>query len=610
MQISRLAVPVFVFALSAAPAGKFALTIDNIMRGPGLYGYEPAAVRWSADGERLYFQWKQAADPAIKDPDTYVVGRGGSGLRKLTDEEAKLAPPAAGSATLDKRQTVYARDGDIFIYDSTNGRTRQITKTSDIESDPRFTQDGRRVAFTRGNNLYLMSLDSGDLEELTNIQGPAAAAAPGQTGAGGGRGGRGRGAAAEDEQKGTDSQEFLKKQEKDLLEIVRDRAVKREEEEARRKRENPRKPFRLSPTQSIAWLELTPDEKYVVAGVTEAGSSAKTTVVPNYITESGYTEDIPGRTKVGDNQGRVKIAVLGVESGEVKWVDDGQKDREVQLNRPLWSDDGSKAVLQARASDNKDRWILSLDESSGKTRVVAHDHDDDWVDGPGALTLGWMKGDGEIYFQSERTGYSHLYTVSAEGGDAKALTSGKWEVMSAVLSRDKSRFFLVTSEADPGEHNVYEMSASGGARTRLTSLPGGHSFVPSPDDQLFADIYSYTTKPPELYVQEARAGAMATKLTSSPAADFSEYPWLDAPIAEFKARDGAMVRARVFKPVNFARGGPAVIFVHGSGYLQNVHRAWTSSYAHEYLFHNLLREHGYLVIDIDYRGSAGYGRDW
>jgi len=610
MQISRLAVPVFVFALSAAPAGKFALTIDNIMRGPGLYGYEPAAVRWSGDGERLYFQWKQAADPAIKDPDTYVVGRGGSGLRKLTDEEAKLAPPAAGSATLDKRQTVYARDGDIFIYDSTNGRTRQITKTSDIESDPRFTQDGRRVAFTRGNNLYLMSLDSGDLEELTNIQGPAAAAAPGQTGAGGGRGGRGRGAAAEDEQKGTDSQEFLKKQEKDLLEIVRDRAVKREEEEARRKRENPRKPFRLSPTQSIAWLELTPDEKYVVAGVTEAGSSAKTTVVPNYITESGYTEDIPGRTKVGDNQGRVKIAVLGVESGEVKWVDDGQKDREVQLNRPLWSDDGSKAVLQARASDNKDRWILSLDESSGKTRVVAHDHDDDWVDGPGALTLGWMKGDGEIYFQSERTGYSHLYTVSAEGGDAKALTSGKWEVMSAVLSRDKSRFFLVTSEADPGEHNVYEMSASGGARTRLTSLPGGHSFVPSPDDQWFADIYSYTTKPPELYVQEARAGAMATKLTSSPAADFSEYPWLDAPIAEFKARDGAMVRARVFKPVNFARGGPAVIFVHGSGYLQNVHRAWTSSYAHEYLFHNLLREHGYLVIDIDYRGSAGYGRDW
>ncbi len=94
----------------------------------------------------------------------------------------------------------------------------------------------------------------------------------------------------------------------------------------------------------------------------------------------------------------------------------------------------------------------------------------------------------------------------------------------------------------PGEHNVYEMSAEGGARTRLTSLPGGHTCVPSPDDRWFADIYSYTNKPPELYVQEARAGAAAKKLTSSPAADFWQYPWQDVPIVTFPARDGAMLR--------------------------------------------------------------------
>ena len=117
-----------------------------------------------------------------------------------------------------------------------------------------------------------------------------------------------------------------------------------------------------------------------------------------------------------------------------------------------------------------------------------------------------MKGDRDIYFQSERTGYSHLYTAPFAGGEAKALTSGAWEVDSAILSSDKSRFFLVTNEADPGEQEVYEMSADGGARTKLTTLPGGHSCVPSPDDRWFADVYSYTNKPPELYVQEARAG--------------------------------------------------------------------------------------------------------
>ena len=175
MRKSSLPLLALIFAFHAAPAGKFALTIDNIMRGPGLYGYEPTQIRWSGDGERIYFQWKQASDPQIKDLDTYVVGRDGSGLRKLSEAEAKLAPPAFGATTLDKKRTVYSRDGDLFLYDSTSGQTLQLTKTEDIETNPHFTRDGKRVAFTRGNNLYVMTLDSGLLVEMTDIRtGPPA----------------------------------------------------------------------------------------------------------------------------------------------------------------------------------------------------------------------------------------------------------------------------------------------------------------------------------------------------------------------------------------------------------------------------------------------------
>jgi Tol biopolymer transport system component len=153
MRKSTLPLLAILFAFHATPAGNFALTIDNIMRGPGLYGYEPAQVRWSGDEERLYFQWKQSSDPLLKDPDTYIINRDGSGLRKLSEAEAKLAPPESGASTPDKKRMVYSRDGDVFFYDMASGQTRRLTKTADPETDPHFTHDGRRVTFTRANNL-------------------------------------------------------------------------------------------------------------------------------------------------------------------------------------------------------------------------------------------------------------------------------------------------------------------------------------------------------------------------------------------------------------------------------------------------------------------------
>jgi dipeptidyl aminopeptidase/acylaminoacyl peptidase len=597
MRISIALAAAALIAIPAIPTAKFALTIDNIMRGPSLVGYEPLNVRWSGDSERIYFQWKQSTDPIAKDPDTYVVTRSGSAPQKLSDAEAKLAPPAFGDLSKDRKRIVYARDGDIFVYDNNKGQTRQITQTQDSESSPRWLPDGKRVYFTRSNNLYVMSLDNGSLAEMTDIRLPGAAAP------------------SDEEKKGTDSQEYLKKEEKSLLEVVRERAAKREEDEARRKRENPRKPFSLQARQSVIDLRLSPDEKYVTAVIDETGEKTKKTTVANFVTESAYTEDTPSRDKVGDIQTRRRLAILSVETGEAKWVDLGEKEPGGERERmnpvsPLvWSEDGGKLALLAHANDNKDRWVLALDLASGKTRELVDIHDDDWVDGPGSLTLGWLKGDREVYFQSERTGYSQLYKVPFDGGEPTALTSGKWEVLSAVLSKDKSKFFLTTSEADPGEHQVYEMSADGGERMRLTSLPGHHRAVLSPDEQWIADIYSYTNKPPELYVGEVRPGSAEKKLTSSPAPEFWEYPWLDTPIVTFPARDGALLRAHLYKPANFKKG-PAVVFVHGAGYMQNVHRGWSSSYYHEYLFHHFLMEHGYTVLAIDYRGSAGYGRDW
>jgi dipeptidyl aminopeptidase/acylaminoacyl peptidase len=140
-------------------------------------------------------------------------------------------------------------------------------------------------------------------------------------------------------------------------------------------------------------------------------------------------------------------------------------------------------------------------------------------------------------------------------------------------------------------------------------MTGNNDVSLSPDEKHIAILYSYSNKPWELFLKPNNAKAEAKQLTSGQSEEFKAYNWKDPELVNFTAQDGASVPARLYKPSAEKSNGAAVIFVHGAGYLQNVHK-WWSSYFREYMFHNLLTDLGYTVLDIDYRGSAGYGRDW
>ncbi len=404
------------------------LTVDHIMAGASLVGHAPRNVRWSRDSQRVYFDWKQASDPLDADPDTYVVGRDGSSLRKLSEEDAKHAAPVGGDLSADKTHTVFADEGDLFLYEHAAGRRRRLTRTREPESNPRFTSDDTRVTFLRGGNLYALALDSGLLEQLTDIYASDEKMLPPCT-------------TEEDERERSESQAFLEAEERDLIDYVERQTTKRDEDRARCQAENPRQPHQLGSGQSVNDAMLSPDGRQVIARLEHRDDSAIRTAVPNYVTRSAYTTDIDARLKVGDPIGAASILILDVETGEVRKVDHGQTqpapeatvhgestvERPVALSMPVWSDDSGKVALTARPLDNKDMWVLALDPSSGSTRVLAAMHDEAWV-GPwrfsSASRISWGPDGAFLYYLSEQDGFAHLYRVAIDGGEPEALTAG------------------------------------------------------------------------------------------------------------------------------------------------------------------------------------------
>jgi dipeptidyl aminopeptidase/acylaminoacyl peptidase len=594
--MSSAAVLVILAGVPAVARGQgFRLTVENIMRGPELYGTAPTNVRWSPDGRHVYFRWRSPGVDTL-DQD-YRAAVAGGAPERLPRPAMDTIATAEGAWDTAGRRVLIALKGDLYAVDRT-GAKRRLTQTPGAESAPAWSADGQTVFFTRDNNAWALDLAAGRLTQLTDIRrGPAPKAPADPAG----------------------QKRELRDEQRLLFDFIR-RQVAEERLRADTDTVNVVKPIYLSERQTPSRLEVSPDGKFVLATFTERARGdtveGRQVVMPSWVTQSGYVETQQIRTKVGDGQSRQKAALIEVATGRAIWIDEpllkdslglGAGERDVV--GVAFAPRGNGALVRATATNYEDAWLIVVDVPSGKTRVVATLHDDAWLGGPLGFTAGWLRDGTTVYYGSEATGYAHLYLVPAAGGPARALTSGEWEVQQAELSRDGRTFYIHTNEGDYGQVHAYALDVARGTRTALTSAEGRQDVTLSPDERTLAVLHSTADHPPELYVQPARAGAAARQITESPSPEFRSYPWIKPAIYNVRARDGTAVPARVYTPPVSVRNRAAVIFVHGAGYLQNVHK-WWSSYAREYMFHHLLASQGYVVLDLDYRGSAGHGRAW
>ena len=603
-------------ALIAQEVNTSTLKINEIMKGDDFVGHLPSNVNWSSDGKTIYFDWNP--EGAALSDSLYGYQLKSGKIDKIDFETSYKLPSFYGTFNASKTKKVYEKYGDIYMLDIATHTIFQITNTTDRERSPYFIQNDSKIAFEKGDNIYTWTIATGATQQVTNFTDKK-----------------------DKKDKKSDRDEWLMNDQLALFEVLRERKHKNDEEEKLNKRSEGKSPLEIyTEGKSIFSQQVSPNGDFVTYLAVKRESN-KRTIVPHYVTESGYTEDQNTRSKVGDDPTSYELFIYDINKRKVipvvldsvgleglNYIPEYTKDypektykndnRIGYIAGPIWSKDGKKAVIDINTNDYKDRWIALLNLENGTVTTLDHQHNEAWIAGPGiggygGGTLGWMPDDKSIWYQSEKTGYSHLYTMDVFSKKAKALTSGNFEIYDPFLSKDKSRWYFTANKNHPGDRQFYSMPINGGKLQQLTTEIGNNEVFLSPDERTMAVLYSYSNKPTELFTSPnpifTKAASKLKQITYSTTEEFQSYDWRAPEVITFKAADNASVYARLYQPKTAVKNNAAVVFVHGAGYLQNAHQ-WWSSYFREYMFHNLLVDNGYTVLDIDYRGSAGYGSDW
>ncbi len=525
------------------------LALPRLFSRPLLWGTWPSQVQWSKNSHILGFLWN-ASGGSFRD--LYVYNADTKKLLRLTDLENLKDPLNDNEAEHDPHRRNYLPPlSGLASFDLSN--------------------DGAQAVFSYRGDLFLTSTAAPKLKRLTKTKAPETnpELAPDGTRLAYNSGGQ------------------------IMLLNLPDGSVEQ--------RTDIRAPAALT---DFSW---SPDGKSI-AYATRSGPG-RTMPLPNYsgqfIAAPAFSRDVAGDAPIalqhyvvdttGDNPPRL--------------LDTGKA---FGFRPPKWSDDSRHLLLVTEAANFKSQDILIIDLNTGKSHSVYHQTDDRWVESADA---GWDPASKHIWFVSDQSGFQHLYSVALDGANLRQITRGNWDIHNDPFSNRPQWIgdflYYSSTQKSTSERQFYRVGVNGSAQPeQLSRLEGLNIGYVSEDGKEQALLQADLKNPFDLYVNGSR-------VTQSPLPEFYKMPWAESRFVSFPSlQDKQPVAGRLLLPPGYnpddpkAKPRPAIVYIHGAGYATSVLKQWGSYQELRFAFNNYLANQGYPVLEMDYRGSTNYGRDW
>lgn len=615
IKLRSLLIALCAMFVSASALGQTTLSLKQIMADPDWIGQPVASAWWQLDGAAIYFEQERPNSDLM---DTHIIDLTTGEQSQVTFAERAGMDGPQPIFDVTGSRAAFIRDGNVFVRDLRTDALTQLTKDPTQDRQIQFSSDAQTLYFLRGSQWHGVQIETGLTYPVSNIQ------------------------FADDPDEPSDDY-LTQMQQRLFTSLASDLAQEqaRRAEQVRATQEDPTQapaPWFVGDKMRPVVSSLSPDGRYLLQVVTpKSYARGQEGQMPHYVTLDGYIETESVRTRVGRNDPAPHflwlmdlvsrsvtplsldalstiqtdpLADLKQINGVDPWPEG--KARDVSINGIQWHPTANIAAIQIRSRDNKDRWIATLDPAQGELFERHHLHDPAWINWR-YNEMGWFgtHQSPKLWWLSEETGFSHLYAASAFGGEITAFSRGQFEVSSPELSTDETSIYVLANQVEPGHYDLYRIDVSTGDFLPVTSHGGIESFSLLPNNDKILVRFSSTYQPAQVGLVPATGGDITT-LTDTRTDAFKAIQWQQPQFVRVPGHHGQSAVAAKFYPARTPRpdnGHPIVLFVHGAGYLQNVWARYPN-YFREQMFHNFLTERGYHVLDMDFRASAGYGRDW